>query len=377
MKTGAKVTVRREGVLGRVSINVSFLIVDKVLIAQESLGSLLNTLLPGSYRHVTRIDLNSLDSKSIKTVGIYGSKSEIARFLLEMRAVDADTCAVFILPKTYMSANHMYWDRSGLLLIPETIEGESVPRLRSGLYLFACNLEDAQPPPPAFYIIYWPEETTWDDSADDRIRRNCVTFMRYLTQLADEVRLLISPEHESKLVWGDECVEDGTVASDHDFSDSDGDSDRFVQYQVAKTSEEEEDVQVDEGFLVCPIILILQDHWINWVHIHLAEERDHRSPDGPRCFKPSHADVISTSRSGSSCVYNFRDIRSPYTEQSHQRNQERNTNPIRASVSQPTAPFLRVDRSALTRISENPSAPSCWRIMSTKGPWLHFSSSAL
>lgn len=73
---------------------------NKVIIAQDSLGSLLNTLLPGSFQDVTRIDLNALDALSIKTVGIYGSKSEIVRFLGEMGALAADTYVLVMVAKS-------------------------------------------------------------------------------------------------------------------------------------------------------------------------------------------------------------------------------------------------------------------------------------
>jgi len=30
------------------------------------------------------------------------------------------------------------------------------------------------------FVIYWPEESTWDDSAPSQVRRNRVTFMRFV-----------------------------------------------------------------------------------------------------------------------------------------------------------------------------------------------------
>jgi len=50
------------------------------------------------------------------------------------------------------------------------------PILRPGLYLlhssnFQLNL---------VYIIFWPEETTWDDNASGVVSRNRTTFMQYV-----------------------------------------------------------------------------------------------------------------------------------------------------------------------------------------------------
>ena len=55
-----------------------------------------------------------------------------------------------------------------------------MPHLRSGIYF-------VQPPSPLnddpqVFVVYWPEETTWDDDAGSSVKRNRVTFMRYRVQ---------------------------------------------------------------------------------------------------------------------------------------------------------------------------------------------------
>jgi len=48
--------------------------------------------------------------------------------------------------------------------------------LRSGLYVvrsFGSTAEERA------YVLYWPEDTTWDDQAISTVQRNRVTFMRY------------------------------------------------------------------------------------------------------------------------------------------------------------------------------------------------------
>ena len=55
-------------------------------------------------------------------------------------------------------------------------DSSGTPHLRSGIYF-------VQPSPPLdddppLYVIYWPEETTWDDNAVSSVKRNRVTFMR-------------------------------------------------------------------------------------------------------------------------------------------------------------------------------------------------------
>ena len=64
------------------------IIVDKIIIAQESLQEFINTLSPGAYSSITKVNFKILDDLVFKPLGIYGSKEEIVRFLREIHAVD-------------------------------------------------------------------------------------------------------------------------------------------------------------------------------------------------------------------------------------------------------------------------------------------------
>ena len=73
----------------------------------------------------------------------------------------------------------MFKKSAGQLLTPQNgfvgAKG-SEPILRSGLYVvrsFASTFEEQA------YVLYWPEDTTWDDHASSTVQRNRVTFMRY------------------------------------------------------------------------------------------------------------------------------------------------------------------------------------------------------
>ncbi|KAG8900443.1 hypothetical protein FRB99_006039 [Tulasnella sp. 403] len=208
-------------------------LVDKIIISQESLKNFLDTVRPGSYKSLTKIDFHDLDHVSINAIGIYGSKREIVRLLRDTGAVDDGV--------------------QRCLLVPHDTTSTIQPHLRSGIYAFIPPNSRQEGgsfnPHAAIYVIYWPEETTWDDDATRTVRKNRVTFMRYLTRLTDQVRALISPEHLSALEWKD-------VESEWDFSESESDesndemNDRFFKFEVAKTNEQEEDVAIREGFKV-------------------------------------------------------------------------------------------------------------------------------
>ena len=68
-------------------------------------------------------------------------------------------------------------NRARRLLVPQstyTARGAE-PILRSGLYIIRTftSTEEEQT-----YVLYWPEDTTWEDKAVSTVQRNRVTFMR-------------------------------------------------------------------------------------------------------------------------------------------------------------------------------------------------------
>ncbi|KAJ6534677.1 hypothetical protein DFH09DRAFT_932195, partial [Mycena vulgaris] len=191
----------------------------QILIAQESLKELINVLCPGAYASLIKVDFKALDRLTVKPLGLYGSKSEIIAFLACRGVITDETASALSL----------------------SMDNTSVPHLRSGLYVLrACNAEPNGP--EQISVIYWPEATTWNDDAISSVRRNRVTFMRYLTKIVDQVTCLISPEHARAIVWNDEA-EDLPM-------DIDEESDRLFTFEVAKTNEQDEDVSVRPGFTV-------------------------------------------------------------------------------------------------------------------------------
>ncbi|KAI0250894.1 hypothetical protein BJV78DRAFT_1275616 [Lactifluus subvellereus] len=193
--------------------------VDKVIIAQDSLQRFINAVSPGAYASITKVDFKALDRFMIKPLGIYGSKDEIVRLLQSIGAVEDDAAR--------------------FLQAPSDVN-DSRSTLSSGLYIVRANTRNLAD--ERHYVIYWPEETTWNDSATSSVRRNRVTFMRYLTKICDQVVALLSPEHSASLVWKDE---------DADTEDADveiGESDRLFTFEVSETNEQEENAVARPGF---------------------------------------------------------------------------------------------------------------------------------
>jgi hypothetical protein len=236
------------------SIKLFVIVVDKVIIAQDSLKRFINTICPESYASLTKVDFKALDRFMIKPLGIYGSKFEIVRFLRSLNAVNEDMCVDFLF---FLSSR--YQASSARLLLAPTESGGSRPALLSGLYVLVAGQVD--PTRERHYVIYWPEDSTWDDSAASSVCRNRVTFMRwvvvdnriflafmsmcrYLTKMCDQVVALLSPEHTTSIVWGDE--DSDTESMDVDT----GDDDRLFTYEVAKRNEQEESAVSRPGFQV-------------------------------------------------------------------------------------------------------------------------------
>ncbi|TFY77300.1 hypothetical protein EWM64_g6712 [Hericium alpestre] len=194
-------------------------LVDKVIIAQDSLRDFINTLSPGSYATLTKVDFKALDKLAIKPVGIYGSKEELVRFLTSIDAVDRATASQLS-------------RRAQDIHISE-------PTLRSGLYILHSQTSTVA---EQAFVIYWPEETTWNDNAISTVRRNRVTFMRYLMKVSDQRVALISSHHAGAIVWHEDDGDDASMDID------DEESDRLYTFEVAKTKEQEEDVTSREGF---------------------------------------------------------------------------------------------------------------------------------
>lgn len=158
------------------------------------------------------------------------------------------------------------------MLAPQApVSGTSEPGLRSGLYVVrppsATNSEEQ------LYIVYWPQDTTWNDNAPSADRRNRVTFMRYvtcrcmsiamahprvscryLTKICDQIVALVSHGDAESIVWHDDKEDDA-------MDDEEDESDRLFTFEVEKTKEQEENVTTRPGFQVWPIVFSLLLIW--------------------------------------------------------------------------------------------------------------------
>jgi hypothetical protein len=144
------------------------------VVAQESLQAFINELSPGAYSSITKVNFRILDDLLLKPIGVYGSKEEIVRLLCKMDAVDVEMCVIV----RCVAKSLRLISRARKLLVPrrDYTTRDADPVLRSGLYIIRTFTSTSE---EQTYVLYWPEDTTWEDNAVSTVQRNRVTFMRY------------------------------------------------------------------------------------------------------------------------------------------------------------------------------------------------------
>ncbi|CAE6410025.1 unnamed protein product [Rhizoctonia solani] len=252
-------------------------LVEKIIIDQNSLGALLNRVLPGSYRSISSIDFKSLDAITIKPKGVYGSRSEIARFLMSIQVIN---------------------DSMAQLLTQSGDESTSnSPNLRSGLYaVFPPDQLGSvgEGASQDVFIVYWPEDTTWSDEATQAIQRNRVIFMRYLTQLSDQIVCLVSVKEAELFVW-----DSGTRNPEAPVVDSEEEEDddaRMFTFEVKKSEDQEENVTASEGFKVEPHTKLTSGKHVELVGGETGVGLLLSSSEEPREIKESKTELYSPLR---------------------------------------------------------------------------------
>ncbi|KAL4067468.1 hypothetical protein V8B97DRAFT_2061708 [Scleroderma yunnanense] len=204
-------------------------LVDKVVISESPFQAFINGICPGAYSSVTRVNFKALDELGIKPIGIYGSKSQIVRLLSQLHVVD---------------------EMIAVQLLADNNDPHTQKILRSGLYIL--RPEEHTGPTEQIFLIYWPEQDTWSDSAPSAVSRNRTTFMRYLTKLCDQVVALMSPEHAQSIVWKQQDGDDDDSALDRDVGNT-----RIINCVVDRTTDQEESIKVRKGFKASSEYIIL------------------------------------------------------------------------------------------------------------------------
>jgi hypothetical protein len=144
-----------------------------VIIDQDSFRHLVNDLSPGAYASLTKVDFNALDKIAIKPIGVYGNRTEIVALLVTLGVVDSH----MFVPAPILGI--IFFLILSICCSADTLRNSkdtsSPPTLRSGIYIVLPRISAS---PHQAFVLYWPEDSTWNDDAAAPVRRNRVTFMR-------------------------------------------------------------------------------------------------------------------------------------------------------------------------------------------------------
>ncbi|KAI5998966.1 hypothetical protein F5J12DRAFT_928807 [Pisolithus orientalis] len=197
--------------------------VDKIIISQNSLKTFINTISPGAYASMTKVNFRMLDQSTIKPVGIYGSKEEILYLILVVLVAPHDRFHFVELVTCCLNR----------------VLRKLIRRFARGCIFFVQALQsltDASKYMSSTGLSKIHGTTQYKFAA-----------IGYLTRMCDQIVALVSSEHARKMVWndvgGDHQDEDGGI-------DGDDGGDRIIRCVVQKTTEQEESVQIREGFKV-------------------------------------------------------------------------------------------------------------------------------
>jgi hypothetical protein len=96
-----------------------------VIIAQDSIQRFINSVSPGAYASITKVDFKALDRFLIKPLGVYGSKGEIVRLLRSISVIDDNTCVLSMIIISYSENILPGLIRYSLNLVPVTLARRS------------------------------------------------------------------------------------------------------------------------------------------------------------------------------------------------------------------------------------------------------------
>ncbi|CAG8514358.1 11433_t:CDS:10, partial [Scutellospora calospora] len=155
-------------------------LVDKILISQQDLKKLCNEMVPNSFKSISKIQFEQLNSCHVHLIGCYGRNDLIAKLLLNKNVID-----------------QVIYEQ---LLIPYEINTiQSLPTLRPGIYLqrLPSVTEDINSNPNKFLVIHWSEIGCYEDSASYYRKKNMTNLHRSLKILALWINLINLPKNKN------------------------------------------------------------------------------------------------------------------------------------------------------------------------------------
>ncbi|CAI2196634.1 7966_t:CDS:2, partial [Funneliformis geosporum] len=191
-------------------------LVDKIIISKEGLKDLCNDYVKDSFKSISDIDYNQLNSCSMKLIGCYGNHVLIAKLLLDKDIIDQKLYEMLI--RSSQQASNIQ-------------EPDNKLSLRPGIYFLKINLDLG-------LVIHWPEYGCYEDNTSSQRKKNMINLHRYMTKLTDCQICLMSDQDLNSFDW--EKEDDDEVLNYN--------NKMCVEFEVKKSQEEQEDFKVFNGF---------------------------------------------------------------------------------------------------------------------------------
>ncbi|GBC16228.2 hypothetical protein GLOIN_2v1865248 [Rhizophagus irregularis DAOM 181602=DAOM 197198] len=203
-------------------------LVDKIIISQQDVKRLCNKIMPNSFKSISKINYEKLNSRSIRLVGCYGRNELIAKFLFIKNIINQKNY------KSMISCSSS----------ADTSSRDYTPSLRPGIYL--QQVDKTKNVNPLFLVIHWSEDGCYDDSVSSYRKKNMTNLHRYLTKLTDHQICLMSERDLESIDWQIAPNE----VSDDESDDDDGEGGVCYDFEVKKSQEQKEDFEISPGFRI-------------------------------------------------------------------------------------------------------------------------------
>ncbi|RIA83800.1 hypothetical protein C1645_833247 [Glomus cerebriforme] len=203
-------------------------LVDKIIISQQDIKRLCNKIMPNSFKSISKINYEKLNSRSIRLIGCYGRNELIAKFLFTKNIIDQKSYESLIL---YLSS-------------PDNSLSDSISQLRPGIYL--QQVEEAKSVNHLFLVIHWSEDGCYDDSVSSYRKKNMTNLHRYLTKLTDHQICLMSEHDLENIDWQIVSNEE----NDDDSEDDEGEGGVCYDFEVRRSQEQKQDFEISLGFRI-------------------------------------------------------------------------------------------------------------------------------
>ncbi|KAJ3232590.1 hypothetical protein HDU81_002853 [Chytriomyces hyalinus] len=197
-------------------------LVDKIIIAQESVKELCNQLIPGSFKSISSVDFQRLSEVKMKLVGVYGNRESLAAMLLKLDAIDQQ---IFEMLTDAVSNSETSW-------------------LKPGLYFFLMK-------PSTGIVMLWPEQGCFYDDASSDLKKNLVNLHSFMYKLTHTQICLLSREDVNSINWEASSAVNEKDDYEMDFDGAfDVDNGGIFEFKVTKNQEKERNFRIRDGFRV-------------------------------------------------------------------------------------------------------------------------------